>query len=88
VVLRGRHGPDEQAGISADPDALPHPAIRGDRGNTDHTALNHSGEVTNEQMTVIVNRDWGMMLTATVVEEITNGKRFKSKPSTIADAIG
>ena len=50
VVLRGRHGPDEQADISADPDALPYPALRGAPRNTDHTALNHSSQVTNEQV--------------------------------------
>src|SRR5262245_4705625 len=61
----------QQADISADPDALSHPALRGDPRNTDHTALNHSSQVTNEQVSVIVNRDQGRMLTKTVVEEIT-----------------
>ena len=70
VVLRGRHGTDEQADISADPDPLPHPALRGVPRNTDHTALNHSGQVTNEQVTVKVKRDQGRMLTETVVGKI------------------
>ena len=37
----------------SDPDALPHSAIRGDSGNTDHTSLNHSSQMTNEQMTLM-----------------------------------
>ena len=35
------------------PDALPHPALRGDPGNTDHTALDHPSQVTTRRPLLI-----------------------------------
>jgi hypothetical protein len=41
------------------------------RGTQTAPLLDHPSQVTNEQVTFIVNRDHGRMLTKTVVEEIT-----------------